>query len=203
MRQIQAKKLNKGFTLIELLVVVAIVAALLAISYPIIMRQVHTAKEVEARTTMRDILTSIQTYQDDNHGMLPQNLYNTEGMVSVNTKNITTEKVWLLKSLTGDSDGINNMRGKVYLDLNTPYVVRNKDGEIYQILDPWGIQGYQLFLNRDQTGEIDTGLYFTNYASGDNLPWKERIFYGYDVGIFCRGRNAKWDANAFSLFPVK
>lgn len=65
-----------GFTLIELLVVIAIIAILAAILFPVFKTAKEKSHQTVCANNMRQIVTAIVSYADDNNGMIPGlNLY--------------------------------------------------------------------------------------------------------------------------------
>ena len=67
-----AKK-NSGFTLVELLVVIAIIAALAAISSPIIIRQIARSRATQAINNSKDIYVAVRDYAFARGGKSPDN----------------------------------------------------------------------------------------------------------------------------------
>jgi prepilin-type N-terminal cleavage/methylation domain-containing protein len=64
-RTFHRRKNEKGFTLIEMLIVVVIVAILAAISVPIYVEYVKTARASDAKTTINAIWQAAQVYYQD------------------------------------------------------------------------------------------------------------------------------------------
>lgn len=64
-RTLHRRKNEKGFTLIEMLIVVVIVAILAAISVPIYVEYVKTARASDAKTTINAIWQAAQVYYQD------------------------------------------------------------------------------------------------------------------------------------------
>jgi len=69
--KLKHNKNNSGFTLVELLVVIAIIAALAAISSPIILRQQKKGRLTQASNNARDIYHGIKDFADDTTGSAP------------------------------------------------------------------------------------------------------------------------------------
>ena len=61
----------RGFTLMELLVVISIIALLMAILMPALMRVRESAMNVKCLANMRNIAIALATYAADNNGRLP------------------------------------------------------------------------------------------------------------------------------------
>jgi prepilin-type N-terminal cleavage/methylation domain-containing protein len=66
-----AKKKNGGFTLVELLVVIGIIAVLVAMLLPALLRAKQQARLVECSARLRDVVTASHCYAADNKGWLP------------------------------------------------------------------------------------------------------------------------------------
>jgi prepilin-type N-terminal cleavage/methylation domain-containing protein len=60
------KNANKGFTLIELLVVVIMIGVLASISFPVLIRQVGRARQVEARNNLGIVNRAQQAFRLEN-----------------------------------------------------------------------------------------------------------------------------------------
>ena len=60
------KNANKGFTLIELLVVVIMIGVLASISFPLLIRQVGRARQVEARNNLGIVNRAQQAFRLEN-----------------------------------------------------------------------------------------------------------------------------------------
>ncbi|WP_241243462.1 type II secretion system protein [Caldicellulosiruptor changbaiensis] len=61
----QINKKNKGFTLIEMVVVLAIIAVLIAIAVPQVLKQINKAKINADKANAKSIATAIQQYVGD------------------------------------------------------------------------------------------------------------------------------------------
>ncbi len=72
-RLIRRRKNQKGFTLIEILIVVVIVAILAAISVPIYLEYVESARASDAKTAISSIWQAAQIYYQD-RGEYPGNV---------------------------------------------------------------------------------------------------------------------------------
>ncbi|WAM37052.1 type II secretion system protein [Caldicellulosiruptor acetigenus] len=69
----QVNKKNKGFTLIEMVVVLAIIAILIAIAVPQVLRQINRAKINADKANARTIATAIQQYVGDGYTVTQTN----------------------------------------------------------------------------------------------------------------------------------
>lgn len=65
-------KKGSGFTLIELLVVIAIIAILAAILFPVFTTARAAAKTSACTSNMKQFMSAINLYRNDNNGFLPQ-----------------------------------------------------------------------------------------------------------------------------------
>ncbi len=65
------KNANKGFTLIELLVVVIMIGVLASISFPVLIRQVGRARQVEARNNLGIVNRAQQAFRLENPDFAP------------------------------------------------------------------------------------------------------------------------------------
>ena len=187
----------KGYTLIEILVAVAIIGMLVGISVPIVLRQIDKGKESTARTQMRDLVAATEMYYDD-YQIMPIHNYSKDddNALYVHTTNSNDDKDFYLSSLTGISDGHNNLNQKVYIAFQEKYILRNAAGEIKKLYDPWMSKGYQIGMNQNKTGSVDWSTYY-----GGKLPWKNQVFPG-DVSAFCRGKDGVWNKNSFNVHNV-
>ena len=61
--------MRKGFTLVEIMIVVAIIALLAAIAIPNLLSARRTANTAAAKSTLRSISTSAETYSTANSGV--------------------------------------------------------------------------------------------------------------------------------------
>lgn len=106
-------KKTAGFTLVELLVVIAIIAALAAISSPIIIRQIARSRATQALNNGKDIHVGIREFAFNRAGATP--VAGADANVSLATLFtagvITDEKPFFVRGLTnatfiaGDEDG--------------------------------------------------------------------------------------------------
>ncbi len=64
---------RKGFTLIELIIVIAIMAALAGIAFPVYLSMQVNADRMASKKCCTDIVSAVESYKQDNNGMLPYN----------------------------------------------------------------------------------------------------------------------------------
>ena len=154
----------KGFTLIELIIVIAILATLAGIAYPTYMSIQENAGRTAAKKVCTDIVSAVESFKQDNNGMLP---YNTD-MVEPDDDDqmyLTTaagEDADLIKVLTNREDDdaerrLNSTRD-IYLRPDEQEQPRdglyvNATGEI-SFFDPWG-QPYYVVLCEEDSGAKD------------------------------------------------
>jgi type IV pilus assembly protein PilA len=86
LRKFRKNKIQKGFTLIEILIVVVIVAILAAISVPIYLSYVESARASDAKTTISAIYQASQVYYQD-RGEWPSSIDQlvNEGYLEIST----------------------------------------------------------------------------------------------------------------------
>ena len=154
----------KGFTLIELIIVIAILATLAGIAYPTYMSIQENAGRTAAKKVCTDIVSAVESFKQDNNGMLP---YNTD-MVEPDDDDqmyLTTtagEDADLIKVLTNREDDdaerrLNSTRD-IYLrsdeqDQPREGLYVNATGEI-SFYDPWG-SPYYIVLCEEDSGAKD------------------------------------------------
>ena len=153
----------KGFTLIELIIVIAILATLAGIAYPTYMSMQENAGRTAAKKVCTDIVSAVESFKQDNNGLLP---YETE-MVEPDSKDqmylSTTagEDANLIKVLTNredDEDRRLNSTRDIYLrsdeqDQPRDGLFADASGELH-FYDPWG-QPYYIVLCEEDEGAMD------------------------------------------------
>ena len=153
----------KGFTLIELIIVIAILATLAGIAYPTYMSIQENAGRTAAKKVCTDIVSAVESFKQDNNGLLP---YDSE-MVAPDDKDqmyLTTtagEDANLIKILTNredDEDRRLNSTRDIYLRSDEQEQPReglyqDASGDIH-FYDPWG-KPYYIILCEEDEGAID------------------------------------------------
>lgn len=187
-----------GYTLMEILVVTAILAGLAAVGYPILTRQIDKGRETEAVQSMKDIENALNSYVKDNSGMLPEPL-SPINPISNETLYVSMNQAhsWLWNALEGESDSINNIKGKTYLTFpvakNDKGGVTRGTGEIIETLsDPWG-RSYFLILDYGDDGELSLGA--VTDTPMNNFPFATDKMKG-QVGMTTKGKKDTWDPDA-------
>ena len=84
----RGRRCDRGFTLIELLVVVAIIALLISILLPSLVRAREQARRVVCGTNLRSVGTASLQYSEVNRGVLPTPKHDPDGIESVKTTNV-------------------------------------------------------------------------------------------------------------------
>lgn len=188
---------SKGFTLIELIIVIAILATLAGIAYPTYMSIQGNAARTAAKKVCTDIVSAVESFKQDNNGMLP---YNNE-MVEIDDKDqmyLTTtagEDGNLIKVLTNrenDDEGrrLNSTRD-IYLrsdeqDQPREGLFVDSSGEIH-FYDPWG-EPYYIVLCEEEEGCID--------------PFTSRRYRGKNCLVYSTGPDQEGKAGAAKPKPV-
>ena len=153
-----------GFTLIELIIVIAIMATLAGIAFPVYMSMQTDAARMASKKSCTDIVSAVESYKQDNNGMLP---YNTE-MVEPDEKDqmyLTTQAgqdADLIKVLTNrEGDDVErrlNTTRSIYLRADEQE--QPKDGLYIDSIgelsfyDSWG-KPYHIILCEEDEGCID------------------------------------------------
>lgn len=151
---------QRGFTLVELLVVIVIIGSLIAISAPIIIRQLGKGKEARALQQMRDMETALFDYQEDNHGLYPRSTGYAPTLDDVFDTS-QAQGIYLIEILRGASgvtaggSPLDNKNSKKYLEIketteDAGYGVVAATGHL---LDPWS-RPYYLIFDGDADEEV-------------------------------------------------
>jgi prepilin-type N-terminal cleavage/methylation domain-containing protein len=155
---------RKGFTLIELLVVIAIIAILAALLFPIFQRAREQARKTACRSNIRQIVTAIRMYLDDNNGfMCPY-----EG-VARNTGHSFGYCAYLLRAYYKDKG--------IWVCPSGHQISQGWDKDA----DAYG--AYDFMPERQQYIDPKSGeVYYTNYETGfDMSPGRTHTLAGYNL----------------------
>ncbi len=188
----------KGFTLIELIIVIAILATLAGIAYPTYMSIQENAGRTAAKKVCTDIVSAVESFKQDNNGMLP---YNAD-MVEPDDDDqmfLTTaagEDADLIKVLTNREDDdaerrLNSTRD-IYLRSDEQEQPReglyvNETGEI-SFFDPWG-KPYYVVLCEEDAGAKD--------------PFTSRRYRGKNCLVYSTGPDQEGVASTATAKPAK
>lgn len=127
----QVNKKNKGFTLIEMVVVLAIIAVLIAIAVPQVMRQINKAKINADKANAKNIATAIQQYVADGN------------TINVTTWQPVTDTLdWVQKYLTGGAP-------KVRYDTNWNFYYKATNEDVYVAAGDNSTSPYQIYPHPD------------------------------------------------------
>ncbi len=155
---------TKGFTLIELIIVIAILAVLSSIAYPTYMSIQANAARTAAKKSCTDIVAAVESFKQDNNGMLP---YNNE-MVEPDDKDqmyLTTtagQDADMIKILTNrEGDDVErrlNSTRSIYLRADEQEQPKeglfvDSIGDIH-FYDAWG-KPFHIILCEEEDGAID------------------------------------------------
>lgn len=184
---------SKGFTLIELIIVIAILATLASIAYPTYMSIQENAGRTAAKKVCTDIVSAVESFKQDNNGMLPYNAEMVEPDDDDQMYLTTTagEDADLIKILTNreddDAERRYNSTRDIYLrsdEQEQPreglYVDATGGLSFY---DPWG-KPYYIVLCEEDSGAKD--------------PFTTRRYRGKNCLVYSTGPDQEGVADAAS-----
>ena len=189
---------SKGFTLIELIIVIAILATLAGIAYPTYMSIQENAGRTAAKKVCTDIVSAVESFKQDNNGMLPYNADMVEPDDDDQMFLTTTagEDADLIKVLTNREDDdderrLNSTRD-IYLRSDEQEQPReglyvNATGEI-GFYDPWG-SPYHVVLCEEDAGAKD--------------PFTTRRYRGKNCLVYSTGPDQEGVATTTAATPSK
>ena len=157
-----------GFTLIDMSVVIAIIGILAAITVPGIGKARKVALKRRAMMEMNSIKTAITDFLRDHHYMPwpPQTVQNRKIWVGADQWAGTIEsQIPIMEILI-----VTNAMRKSYLQI--PEKSR-PDAATLAFVDPWG-QPYQIGLDRNLDGQMETKLVWTHPKDADSPSWNNK-----------------------------
>lgn len=153
----------KGFTLIELIIVIAILATLASIAYPTYMSIQTNAARTAAKKVCTDIAGAVESFKQDNNGVLPYvtNMVEPDDNDQMYLTTTAGQDANLIKILTNredDEDNRMNTTRTTYMNSDEQDHPReglfvDSSGEL-GLYDPWG-KPYYIILCEEETGCID------------------------------------------------
>ena len=155
---------SKGFTLIELIIVIAILATLSSIAYPTYMSIQSNAARTAAKKSCTDIVAGVESFKQDNNGMLPYNADmvqpdNNDQMYLTTTAGQDGDMIKILTNReSDDADRRFNSTRSIYLRADEQD--QPKDGLFIDIVgdvhfyDAWG-KPFYIILCEEDSGAID------------------------------------------------
>ena len=159
---------RRGFTLVEILVVIAIIAVLAAIIIPAAGGALQAAKKRRAMVEMNSIKTAISDFLRD-HRYMPWPATTVQGrkiwVGADQWANTIEAQVPIMEILI-----VTNAMRKSYLQI--PEKSR-PDAATLAFVDPWG-QPYQIGLDRNLDGQMETKLVWTHPKDADSPSWNNK-----------------------------
>ena len=179
----------KGFTLIELIIVIAILATLAGIAYPTYMSMQENAGRTAAKKVCVDIVNAVESFKQDNNGMLPYDSEmvepdNKDQMYLATTAGEDANMIKVLTNREDDEDRRLNSTRDIYLRSDEQEQPReglfvDASGDLH-FYDPWG-QPYYIVLCEEDEGAID--------------PFTSRRFRGKNCLVYSTGPDTEGRAS--------
>lgn len=191
----KSTNMSKGFTLVEILVTIAILAVLMSISIPIVLRSANKGQIVKAKDVMASLNTAFDLYRNDNSGMYP--ISSSGSTPSVDEIRDTSDPTNLfIPALIGAANTTNFDRVE-YFKADEATNGRSGIDPTGALFDPWG-NGYIVCVDFDSDRMIDmanTGLPTDSFFNTTGIK-RESII------PLCLGSNGVWEiGKSFWLFP--
>lgn len=182
---------SKGFTLIELIIVIAILATLAGIAYPTYMSIQGNAARTAAKKVCTDIVSAVESFKQDNNGMLPYDNTMVEAddndqMYLTTTAGEDGNMIRILTNREDEESGRRyNSTRDIYLrsdeqDQPNDGLFVDASGEL-NFYDPWG-KPYYIVLCEEDAGCID--------------PFTTRRYRGKNCLVYSTGPDQEGAAGA-------
>lgn len=182
---------SKGFTLIELIIVIAILATLAGIAYPTYMSIQGNAARTAAKKVCTDIVSAVESFKQDNNGMLPYDNSTVEAddndqMYLTTTAGEDGNMIRILTNREDESAGRRlNSTHDIYLRSDEQEQPReglfvDGTGDLH-FYDPWG-KPYYIVLCEEDAGCID--------------PFTTRRYRGKNCLVYSTGPDQEGAAGA-------
>ena len=182
---------SKGFTLIELIIVIAILATLAGIAYPTYMSIQGNAARTAAKKVCTDNVSAVESFKQDNNGMLPYDNTMVEAddndqMYLTTTAGEDGNMIRILTNREDEESGRRyNSTRDIYLrsdeqDQPNDGLFVDASGEL-NFYDPWG-KPYYIVLCEEDAGCID--------------PFTTRRYRGKNCLVYSTGPDQEGAAGA-------
>ncbi len=147
MKKENTKKNNKGFSLVELIVVIAIMAVLMVVLAPALLRYVEKARVQTDETTASDVLNAVETALSDDEvyqkvagtNTITVTYMGSTGLISTSNADLLTELDATLKA--DSAHKIKKTSSKKHIDTNADdYVITatyNSTNMCYVVTGSW------------------------------------------------------------------
>lgn len=155
-----AAERRTAFTLIEIMIVVGIIAVLVGLLFPVIVRMMRDVKPKQADAEMRTIHLAIKAYRQE-YGKWPAQIQAIEDTTYVTNNHLVIQTLLGSNVMVGGR-GM-NPKEKVFLSLQ---VSTNNPDYIGNYLDPWGIP-YVICMDENADNILTIACSNKHYDVGD------------------------------------